>query len=157
MVLTAETWFNFRHRQDLSLSRPRRVQPCSASHPIRLLALYLEVKRLGRETDDLPPSTAEVKNCEGHTHNLRTRFHCVRKDNCTLKWRCGVNKAPWGILNDDKIKLIWKKLYYYYYYWCDFRSSTFSASCKNVLLLDTFQPLTWRTKMSTPFVNLLLR
>jgi hypothetical protein len=58
------------------------------------VALCLEVKRPERETDDLAPSTAEVKNGEGRTHNLRTCFHGVHKDSCTLKWHCGVNKTP---------------------------------------------------------------
>ena len=70
------------------LSCPRKVQPGSASHPIQLV-----VKRPRRETNDLPPSTAEVKNCDGHAHNLRTCFHGVHMDSCALKWHCGVNKA----------------------------------------------------------------
>jgi hypothetical protein len=49
------------------ISRPRKVQTGSGSHPNGLLALCLEVKRPGRETDDLAPSTAEVENGEGHT------------------------------------------------------------------------------------------
>jgi hypothetical protein len=30
---------------------------------------------------------------------------------------------------------------------------TFPASCKNVLLLETFQPLPWRANMPTPFAS----
>jgi len=76
------------------ISRPRKVQKGSGSNPNGLVVLCLEVNRPGHETDDLAPSTAEVKNGVGHTHDLRTCFHSVHKDNATLKWYCGVNKAP---------------------------------------------------------------
>jgi len=33
----------------------------------------------------------------------------------------------------------------------------YPANCKIELLLDKFQQLTWRAKMSTPFENLLLK
>jgi hypothetical protein len=64
-----------------SCSLHHRVQNGSGAHPTSYSmgtgGLSLEVKRPGHETDNSPPSSAEVKNAWGHTSTTPIRLHGV--------------------------------------------------------------------------------
>jgi hypothetical protein len=52
---------------------------------MKQVVLYLQAKLPGREADDSPPSTVEVKNDESETPSPPASFHAVHKDNFTFK------------------------------------------------------------------------
>jgi hypothetical protein len=67
--------------RDWELSHHRRVQTDSgvhpASYPLGARGSYLGVKLQGRETDNSPPCSAEVKNAWSYTSTPPLRLHGV--------------------------------------------------------------------------------